>query len=69
MAGHLGLRGNAEYTASKHAMIGLTETMALEYKPLGVRIYSRHPGAYGGNPVGVMGRAGNGAPAGTRGAC
>ena len=40
MAGHLGLPGNAVYTASKHAMIGLTEAMALEYKLLGVRIYS-----------------------------
>ena len=44
MAGHLGLPGNAVYTASKHAMIGLTEAMALEYKPLGVRIYSVAPG-------------------------
>ena len=46
MAGHLGLPGNAVYSASKHAMIGLTEAMALEYKPLGVRIYSVAPGAY-----------------------
>ena len=46
MAGHLGLPGNAVYTASKHAMIGLTEAMALEYKPLGVRIYSVAPGIY-----------------------
>ena len=46
MAGHLGLPGNAVYSASKHAMIGLTEGMALEYKPLGVRVFSVAPGAY-----------------------
>ena len=46
MAGHLGLPGNAVYSASKHAMIGLTEGMALEYRPLGIRIFSVAPGAY-----------------------
>ncbi|MEM7124636.1 MAG: SDR family oxidoreductase [Pseudomonadota bacterium] len=46
MAGHIGLPGNAVYSASKHAMIGLTEGMALEYEPLGIRIYSVAPGAY-----------------------
>lgn len=46
MAGHCGLPGHAVYSASKHAMIGLTEGMALEYRPLGVRIYSVAPGAY-----------------------
>ena len=46
MAGHLGLPGHAIYAASKHALIGLTEGMALEYKPLGVHIHSVAPGAY-----------------------
>ena len=46
MAGHMGLPGHAVYAASKHARIGLTESMALEYRPLGVRIYSVAPGAY-----------------------
>ena len=46
MAGHIGLPGNAVYSASKHAVIGLTEGMALEYEPLGVRIFSVAPGAY-----------------------
>lgn len=46
MAGHCGLPGHAVYSASKHAMIGLTEGMAMEYRPLGVRIYSVAPGAY-----------------------
>ncbi len=46
MAGHLGLPGSAVYSSSKHAMVGLTEAMALEYAPLGVRIFSVAPGAY-----------------------
>ena len=46
MAGHMGLPGHAVYASSKHAMIGLTEAMALEYKPFGVKIYSVAPGAY-----------------------
>ena len=46
MAGHCGLPGHAVYSASKHAMVGLTEGMAMEYRPLGVRIYSVAPGAY-----------------------
>ncbi len=46
MAGHMGLPGHAIYAASKHALIGLTESMALEYRPLGVRIHSVAPGAY-----------------------
>ena len=46
MAGHLGLPGNAVYSATKHALVGLTEGMALEYAPLGVKIYNVAPGAY-----------------------
>ena len=53
MAGHLGLPGHAVYAASKHAMIGLTESTALEYKPLGVRIHSVAPGAYPTTAFGV----------------
>ena len=52
-AGHLRLPGNAVYTASKHAMIGLTEAMALEYKPLGVSIYSVAPGVYPTTRIGA----------------
>lgn len=46
MAGHIGLPGNAVYASTKHALVGLTEGMALEYAPLGVRIYNVAPGAY-----------------------
>lgn len=46
MAGHLGLPGNSIYASTKHALVGLTEAMALEYGPLGIRIFSVAPGAY-----------------------
>ena len=46
MAGHLGLPGHAVYAASKHALVGLTEAMALEYAPLGIGIFNVAPGAY-----------------------
>ena len=46
MAGLMGLPGNSIYSASKHAAEGLSEAMALEYKPLNVRIRIVEPGAY-----------------------
>ena len=46
MAGLMGLLGNSIYSSSKFAVEGLTEALALEYKPLGVRITSVAPGAY-----------------------
>ena len=46
MAGLIGLPGNSIYSASKHALEGLTEAMALEYIPLNVRIHLVEPGAY-----------------------
>lgn len=46
MAGLIGLPGNSIYSASKHAAQGLTEAMALEYEPLGIRIRIVEPGAY-----------------------
>lgn len=46
MAGHIGLPGNAVYSSTKHALVGLTEGMALEYAPLGIRVYNVAPGAY-----------------------
>jgi len=38
IAGLLGLYGHAPYTASKHAVIGLTKTAAIEYAKKGIRI-------------------------------
>ncbi len=46
MAGLMGLLGNSIYSSSKFAVEGLTEALALEYKPLGIRIVSVAPGAY-----------------------
>ena len=44
MAGVVGFSGAAAYTASKHAVIGLTKSFALEFASTGVRINSIAPG-------------------------
>lgn len=46
MGGLMGLLGNSVYSSSKFAAEGLTEALALEYKPLGIRVVSVAPGAY-----------------------
>ncbi|MEM9091360.1 MAG: SDR family oxidoreductase [Cyanobacteria bacterium P01_F01_bin.53] len=46
MAALIPVPGNSVYTASKHATGGLTEAMALEYEPLGIRIRLVEPGAF-----------------------
>lgn len=46
MAGLLGLPGNAFYSASKFALNGLSEGMALECEAFGVRVHVVEPGAY-----------------------
>ena len=46
MAGLLGLPGNAFYSASKFALNGLSEGMALECEAFGVRVHIVEPGAY-----------------------
>ena len=46
MAGWMGLPNSSIYTSTKFATQGLTEAMALEYKPFGIEIKSVLPGAY-----------------------
>jgi NAD(P)-dependent dehydrogenase (short-subunit alcohol dehydrogenase family) len=43
-AGRKGLPGLAAYTASKHGLVGLVRSAAIELGPYGIRVNSIHPG-------------------------
>jgi NAD(P)-dependent dehydrogenase (short-subunit alcohol dehydrogenase family) len=44
MMGHIGGTNSAPYTASKHAVVGLTKVLAIEWGPRGVRVNALCPG-------------------------
>ncbi|KMW57107.1 Dehydrogenase [Candidatus Rhodobacter oscarellae] len=46
MAGLIPVPGNSVYTASKHALNGLSEAMALECAPFGIKVRIVEPGAF-----------------------
>ncbi len=46
MAGHMGLPLETSYCGAKHAVEGMTESLAYELKPLGIRACTVAPGAY-----------------------
>ena len=51
MAGYMGISLGSTYSASKFAVEGLTEAMAIEYKPFNIRVKAVAPGAFGTNFV------------------
>lgn len=44
VAGHIGLAGVSPYIASKHAVMGITRTVALETAPIRIRVNAVSPG-------------------------
>jgi NAD(P)-dependent dehydrogenase (short-subunit alcohol dehydrogenase family) len=53
--GLVGYSGNSPYSASKHAVMGLTKSAALEYAKQGIRINALNPGPIATETIDRMG--------------
>jgi len=54
VVGFKGYANQAAYTASKHAVMGITKSLAVEAQPHGIRVSAIHPGAVDTSMTGAL---------------